>query len=152
MITRTATKRVNWAAYKISQATDRVGVYVSIVSTKIPYKGAGKEYIGALPLYLLCRTYLHFPKYLPAGADRAATGQQLLARPGREKPGRMPCALLPVRRCNSHGRLLAAHLGACAADDMDDMVHAVKQAIQQCCLQVRVVLTAGLPLCWFAVC
>ena len=28
-------------------------MYVSIVSTKIPYKGAGKEYIGALPLYLL---------------------------------------------------------------------------------------------------
>ena len=55
MITRTATKRVNWAAYKISQASDRVGVYVSIVSTKIPYKGAGKEYIGALPLYMLYR-------------------------------------------------------------------------------------------------
>ena len=64
----------------------------------------------------------------------------------------MPCALLPVRRCNRHGRLPAAHFGACAADDMDDMVHAVKQAIQQCCLQVRVILTAGLPLCWFAVC
>ena len=49
MITRTATKRINWASYKMSQATDKVGVYVSIVSTKIPYKGAGKEYIG-MPL------------------------------------------------------------------------------------------------------
>ena len=47
VITRTATKRINWAAYKINQATDRVGVFVSIVSTKIPYKGAGKEYICA---------------------------------------------------------------------------------------------------------
>jgi hypothetical protein len=28
------------------QATDRVGVFVSIVSTKIPFKGAGKEYVG----------------------------------------------------------------------------------------------------------
>jgi DNA topoisomerase VI subunit B len=46
VITRTATKRVNWAAYKISQATDRVGVFVSVVSTRIPYKGAGKEYIA----------------------------------------------------------------------------------------------------------
>lgn len=51
VITRTATKRINWASYKISQASDKVGVYVSIVSTKIPYKGAGKEYIGAdIPL------------------------------------------------------------------------------------------------------
>ena len=27
-----------------------MGVFVSIVSTKIPYKGAGKEYIGMHPL------------------------------------------------------------------------------------------------------
>lgn len=26
----------------------QVGVFVSLVSTKIPFKGAGKEYIGAL--------------------------------------------------------------------------------------------------------
>jgi len=47
VITRTATKRINWASYKINQATDRIGVFVSVVSTKIPYKGAGKEYICA---------------------------------------------------------------------------------------------------------
>eukprot|EP00878_Enallax_costatus_P004292 GHUV01004523.1.p1 GENE.GHUV01004523.1~~GHUV01004523.1.p1 ORF type:complete len:513 (+),score=171.62 GHUV01004523.1:484-2022(+) len=46
VITRTATKRINWNAYKINQATDKVGVFVSIISTKIPFKGAGKEYIG----------------------------------------------------------------------------------------------------------
>ncbi|KIY91862.1 hypothetical protein MNEG_16101 [Monoraphidium neglectum] len=46
VITKTAAKRVNWATYKINQHTDKVGVYVSIVSTKIPFKGAGKEYIG----------------------------------------------------------------------------------------------------------
>ena len=46
VITKTALKRINWPAYKINQSTDRVGVFVSIVSTKIPYKGAGKEYIG----------------------------------------------------------------------------------------------------------
>ena len=39
-------KRINWANYKINQAQDRVGVFVNIVSTKIPFKGAGKEYIG----------------------------------------------------------------------------------------------------------
>jgi DNA topoisomerase-6 subunit B len=40
-------KRINWANYKINQTTDRIGVFVSIVSTHIPFKGAGKEYIGA---------------------------------------------------------------------------------------------------------
>ena len=44
--TRTALKRINWASYKINQGTDKVGVFVSICSTRIPYKGAGKEYIG----------------------------------------------------------------------------------------------------------
>lgn len=48
LITRTALRRINWAQYKINQTTDKVGVFVSIVSTKIPFKGAGKEYIGAL--------------------------------------------------------------------------------------------------------
>jgi len=46
VITKTATKRINWSAYKINQSTDKVGVFVSIVSTKIPFKGAGKEYIS----------------------------------------------------------------------------------------------------------
>ena len=47
VITKTTLKRINWANYKINQSSDKVGVFVSIVSTKIPYKGAGKEYIGA---------------------------------------------------------------------------------------------------------
>ena len=46
VITKTALKRINWSSYKINQTTDRVGVFVSIVSTHIPFKGAGKEYIG----------------------------------------------------------------------------------------------------------
>jgi DNA topoisomerase VI B subunit len=46
VITRTALKRVNWASYKINQSTDKVGVFVSVVSTKIPFKGAGKEYMA----------------------------------------------------------------------------------------------------------
>jgi DNA topoisomerase-6 subunit B len=44
--TRVATSKINWTAYKIDQKRDRIGVFVSIVSTKIPYKGTGKEYIG----------------------------------------------------------------------------------------------------------
>eukprot|EP01018_Ginkgo_biloba_P031785 Gb_37714 [translate_table: standard] len=39
-------KRINWNSYKINQAQDKIGVFVSIVSTKIPFKGTGKEYIG----------------------------------------------------------------------------------------------------------
>ena len=64
VITRTARERINWASYKISQATDRLGVFVSIVSTKIPYKGAGKEYIGT-----------------PTGCV-SCTGRIVLAAPG----------------------------------------------------------------------
>lgn len=52
--TRTAKERINWGAYKINHTTDRIGVFVSIVSTKIPFKGAGKEYIGEL-------SYLTYP-------------------------------------------------------------------------------------------
>lgn len=47
VVTRTATKRISWSNYRINHNADKVGVFVSIVSTKIPFKGAGKEYIGA---------------------------------------------------------------------------------------------------------
>lgn len=46
VVTRTALKRINWNSYKINQMQDKIGVFVSIVSTKIPFKGTGKEYIG----------------------------------------------------------------------------------------------------------
>ena len=46
VVTRTATKRISWSNYRINHNSDKVGVFVSIVSTKIPFKGAGKEYIG----------------------------------------------------------------------------------------------------------
>lgn len=46
VVTRTAIKRINWNSYKINQTQDKIGVFVSIVSTKIPFKGTGKEYIG----------------------------------------------------------------------------------------------------------
>ncbi|CAN6440368.1 unnamed protein product [Victoria cruziana] len=41
-----ATYASSWNSYKINQAQDKIGVFVSIVSTKIPFKGTGKEYIG----------------------------------------------------------------------------------------------------------
>ncbi|KAL4569869.1 hypothetical protein LXL04_025513 [Taraxacum kok-saghyz] len=35
-----------WNRYKINEDRDKVGVFVNIVSTKIPFKGTGTEYIG----------------------------------------------------------------------------------------------------------
>lgn len=46
VVTRTARDSVRWNSYKISPVSDRIGVICSIVSTKIPFKGTGKEYIG----------------------------------------------------------------------------------------------------------
>ena len=44
--TRVAHTKIRWSNYKIDHKRDKIGVFVSIVSTKIPYKGTGKEYIG----------------------------------------------------------------------------------------------------------
>lgn len=46
VVTQVATKRIKWATYLIDPKKDSVGVYVSIVSTRIPFKGTSKEYIG----------------------------------------------------------------------------------------------------------
>ncbi len=46
VVTKTAKEDIRWANYKISTANDCIGVICSIVSTKIPFKGTGKEYIG----------------------------------------------------------------------------------------------------------
>ena len=48
VITRTAATRISWSNYRINHNADKIGVFVSMVSTKIPFKGAGKEYIGLL--------------------------------------------------------------------------------------------------------
>ena len=39
-------QRLNWSTYKIDKNNDKIGIFVSIVSTKIPFKGTSKEYIG----------------------------------------------------------------------------------------------------------
>ena len=44
--TRVALTKIKWSNYKIDYKRDKVGVFVSIVSTKIPFKGTSKEYIG----------------------------------------------------------------------------------------------------------
>jgi DNA topoisomerase-6 subunit B len=44
--TRVAQTKIRWANYKIDHKKDKVGVFVSIVSTKVPFKGTSKEYIG----------------------------------------------------------------------------------------------------------
>jgi len=44
--TRVAQSKIKWSSYKIDHKRDKIGVFVSIVSTKVPFKGTGKEYIG----------------------------------------------------------------------------------------------------------
>ena len=46
MSSRVATTKIKWSGYKVDHKKDKVGVFVSIVSTKIPFKGTSKEYIG----------------------------------------------------------------------------------------------------------
>jgi len=46
VVTQVANKRINWSSYHIDPKKDSIGVYVSIVSTRIPFKGTSKEYIG----------------------------------------------------------------------------------------------------------
>ncbi len=45
--TRVAQSKIKWSSYKIDHKKDRICVFVSmIVSTKVPFKGIGKVYIG----------------------------------------------------------------------------------------------------------
>ena len=46
VVTQVATKKINWSLYHMDPKKDCIGVFVSIVSTKIPFKGTSKEYIG----------------------------------------------------------------------------------------------------------
>ena len=70
VITRTA-QAMKWNKYKIS-LDQGVGVFVSIVSTKIPFKGTSKEYIGEsgeLSFGHRCSHSYHFPDSNPANHD-----------------------------------------------------------------------------------
>lgn len=44
--TQVSKRKINWISYKIRQNQDKIGIFVSLVSTKVPFKGTGKEYIG----------------------------------------------------------------------------------------------------------
>jgi hypothetical protein len=56
----------SWNMYKINQQQDKIGVFVSIVSTKIPFKGTGKEYIGddITEIADAVKVHRHFPYLL----------------------------------------------------------------------------------------
>lgn len=45
--TKVAQTKIKWSSYKIDHKKDRIGVFVSIVSTKVPFKGTGKEFIAS---------------------------------------------------------------------------------------------------------
>lgn len=46
MCTKVCNKSIEWKTYFIDPVASRVEVFVSVVSTKIPFKGTGKEYIA----------------------------------------------------------------------------------------------------------
>ena len=46
VVTRVALTKIKWSLYKMDHKRDKISVFCSIVSTKIPFKGTGKEYIG----------------------------------------------------------------------------------------------------------
>ena len=37
---------LDWGRYKIDKATAKLGIFVSVVSTRIPFRGTGKEHIA----------------------------------------------------------------------------------------------------------
>ena len=45
VVTQTAKHRINWSSYKINPSSHKIGIFVSIVSTKVPFGGVNKEYI-----------------------------------------------------------------------------------------------------------
>lgn len=46
VVTIVSNKSVKWQSYLINPNMDKISIFVSIVSTKIPFKGTGKEFIG----------------------------------------------------------------------------------------------------------
>lgn len=46
VVNQVCQKRIKWGTYKIKINQDKIGVFASMVSTKIPFKGTSKEYIG----------------------------------------------------------------------------------------------------------
>ena len=120
VITKTALKRINWGSYKINQTTDRVGVFVSIVSTHIPFKGAGKEYIGETENLCKCTRF---------GGLSCNTALSLHKRAERQQWS-----------------------PAVVADDVDEMVQAVKSTLQSCCGQVVLPPTALVPTALVSAC
>ena len=39
-------QEVDWGRYKIDKSSARIGVFVSVVSTRVPFRGTGKEHIA----------------------------------------------------------------------------------------------------------
>ena len=46
MAHKVANLKIKWSTYKLRPKQDKLSVFVSIVSTKIPFKGTSKEYVG----------------------------------------------------------------------------------------------------------
>ena len=49
--TRVAQSKIKWSSYKIDHKKDKISVFVSIVSTKVPFKGTGKGEASIVYVY-----------------------------------------------------------------------------------------------------
>ena len=49
LLTQVSKRRINWSSYKIRQHQDKIGVFVSLVATKVPFKGTQLVYEMDLP-------------------------------------------------------------------------------------------------------
>jgi hypothetical protein len=132
--TMTAKQRVPWAAYKIDPARDRLAIFVSLVSTRVPFKGTGKEYIGddveevrdaVRAAVIACCVQLR-AKLLKAAAARAAAGRRKAL--SRYIPDVTRALVANFAAVRAHG---AAFSLSSLTSTLTDMADALKDAVKE---------------------
>ena len=99
--TQVSKRRINWSSYKIRMNQDKIGIFISIVSTKVPFKGTGKEYIGDdIPEVQAAVKRALERCCNQVGAGRMLTGAAcavLQTRASRHRPPRAPVSQLKTK-------------------------------------------------------
>nr|KAJ0226461.1 hypothetical protein LSAT_V11C100048460 [Lactuca sativa] len=89
VVTTTATKRIKWERYKIFKRQEKIGVFVNIVSTKIPFKGSGMAKAVKTCLEDCCNQLrsLDLKRNMSFYIDQAATACASITEIGRDLNG-----------------------------------------------------------------
>ena len=103
---------VDWGRYKIEKATARLGIFVSVVSTRVPFRGTGKEHIAEDVKELAdeARPCWHAhaaPAALTPGCAADQKGAAAVREPAVQKAGQAPGAR-PVPAQHAPAPLTAA--------------------------------------------